>query len=87
MKKKANLNEYSAHSSKEKEKEPFVEHAERTFKYWDKINQLWETKYIFRSLVKDLLREEKVDSIVETLGEIVRWHDLGKLTFDFQKKA
>ncbi|MDK2921570.1 MAG: CRISPR-associated endonuclease/helicase Cas3 [Desulfonauticus sp.] len=84
--KKADFSKYYAHSSKEKEKEPFVEHAERTLKYWKKINQLWETENLFRSLLISLLPKEDVDSVFDILGEIVRWHDLGKLTFDFQKK-
>lgn len=73
-----------AHSKPDSEKEPFYEHCERTLKYYDKILQQFEIKDILSNLFEDVGVPCEKGQIF--LKNMVLFHDIGKLTNNFQNK-
>jgi len=75
-----------AHSKKDAPKELFYEHCELTLKYFDKIVKTYDLKPIFINLLEDIASDINHNYIFDILREFILFHDLGKLTDDFQKK-
>lgn len=81
-----NIDAY-AHSRKEcSEKEPFYEHCERTLKYYERINELFDLRSFIARLLGDIDPKLDVSRILSLLREVVKFHDVGKLTDRFQGK-
>ncbi|MBU4446745.1 CRISPR-associated endonuclease Cas3'', partial [bacterium] len=76
-----------AHSRKDcSEKEPFFEHSERTLKYYDCIFECFELIPILKRLLRSIDSELNMSKIQPLLRNIVKSHDVGKLTRNFQKR-
>jgi CRISPR-associated endonuclease/helicase Cas3 len=76
-----------AHSRKNySEKEPFYEHSERCIKYYNRIISDFGLNPILEGLIKDVDSDLHTVKIYPLLREIVKFHDIGKLTTNFQKK-
>lgn len=62
--------------------ETFYEHAEKTEKYLEDIIN----KYGLEEILKKLFKVLEIDfSYIETVREIIKYHDIGKLTDEFQE--
>ncbi|MGM0641732.1 MAG: CRISPR-associated helicase Cas3' [Thermotogota bacterium] len=79
-----------AHSSKQKEckKELFYEHCDRSLKYYDRLFSDFNLTQVFLNLLEDIDPEGEInkDRIHNLMREFVIFHDLGKLTKQFQNK-
>lgn len=77
------LDNVYAHMKNNGEKEPFLAHVVRTEKYFDLLVEKHELLSVFKNLLlKFGLREwEKVYHLIR---EVVKFHDIGKLSKDFQ---
>ncbi|MBN1639489.1 MAG: CRISPR-associated helicase Cas3' [Ignavibacteriales bacterium] len=76
-----------AHSSRSgSSKEKFIEHCERTIKYYQKFVSTFEIESIIKQLISCIEREFDLDSTYQRLKKIVYFHDVGKLTKKFQLK-
>ena len=75
------INENFAHRVGEKF-EPFLEHVDRTKKYYDILIKYYDIS----KTINKFLKYFKVDTKhFETIREIIKFHDIGKLTKKFQK--
>jgi len=76
-----------AHSSgSSAEKEKFVEHCDRTLKYFDKFIATFELEFILSKLANEIDNGFEAKKIFDYLRKIVYLHDIGKLTKRFQRK-
>jgi len=66
------------------EYEKFEEHSKLTHKYYNRIIDIYGIKKIYHKLLKDIgLDYTKITVILE---EFIKFHDIGKLTDNFQKR-
>lgn len=75
-----------AHSKQGVEKEPFYKHCELTKKYYEQIISEFEINEIFEKLLKDIDEHLDISKITGFLKSFVIFHDIGKLTENFQRK-
>ncbi|WP_237697472.1 CRISPR-associated helicase Cas3' [Thermosipho africanus] len=74
------IDDKMAHKKDEKF-EPFIEHVRKTKNYLEELIE----KYGIEEILKNLFYEFKIsDSYIETVYEIIKYHDIGKLTEEFQ---
>lgn len=77
-----------AHSKSDSLKEPFHIHCEKTLSYFDNILQTYKIENIFHRLITDIDDDKNVDNekLLKIMREFVCFHDIGKLTPEFQAK-
>ncbi|MBE7547783.1 MAG: CRISPR-associated helicase/endonuclease Cas3 [Candidatus Kuenenia stuttgartiensis] len=77
-----------AHSKTDSVKEPFHTHCDKTLFYFDNIIQTYEIEDIFHRLITDIDVDNSVDNekLLKIMREFVFFHDIGKLTPEFQAK-
>ncbi|GJQ60174.1 MAG: CRISPR-associated endonuclease Cas3'' [Candidatus Scalindua sp. AMX11] len=77
-----------AHSKTNCLKEQFHIHCDKTLSYFDDIIQTYEIENIFYRLLKDIAEDDSVDNdkLLKIMREFVFFHDIGKLTPEFQAK-
>ncbi|MCR4313175.1 MAG: HD domain-containing protein, partial [Candidatus Roizmanbacteria bacterium] len=77
-----------AHSKTDCPNEPFHIHCDKTLSYFDNIIQTYEIENIFCRLLTDIDDDESIDNekLSKIMREFVFFHDIGKLTPEFQAK-
>ncbi|GAX59413.1 helicase [Candidatus Scalindua japonica] len=77
-----------AHSKKDCLKEQFHIHCDKTLSHFDDIIDTYEIESIFYQLLTDIDEDDSVDieKLLKIMREFVIFHDIGKLTPEFQAK-
>ena len=75
----------NAHSKNE-QYESFTRHVERTEYYLDKLFKTHDLNEILLKMLRDMGMSVNSEKLLDCIKQIIAYHDIGKLTDQFQRK-